>query len=548
LNTDSDYVDPYGKPKNETIAHLRYMCRTNLKFLCKEMLGMDKWDDVLHDHLQNFLETSGNNKLILIPRDHFKSSFVTVGWTIQQLLIDPNLTFLIRNGVWDLARDFLKQISGYLKSEMLTMVFGEFCLPNSTWTKEVIEIAQKTDLVERQPTITTAGLETALTGKHFKIVIDDDLVGEHNVTSKEQIQKVIQLSGDTENLLSPGGRHIYIGTRWANRDLYGDVLINNTITVNKQYINAAEGAEGWRNAYNRFVRKEPNIAAALARGKYEAYVRRAEENGRPIFASRFCLTDKEQKVFAALGQDKKSLETLKRNPARYACQMNNDPLDDDMIEFRREWMIRQERTPELMAKLGNTAPLISIDPAFRQKQTNDFSGICVTKSSAEGAVYVFEAKQVKMNPADLVNEIFRLVSVYRPHQVLIETVSAQILLVDLLKNEMRKRKQFFTITEVKSNTTETKAMKIRGLTQYYSNGCIFHLGPLVDLESQLLEFPRGTHDDIIDSLSMQIPYWKFQAQPKATPAQKEYTWDWWQKRTNKPKNGIQKLFQDLKGM
>ena len=48
----NNYVDPYGDPKNDTVKHLRKMCRTNLKFLCKELLGMDKWDDVLHDDLE----------------------------------------------------------------------------------------------------------------------------------------------------------------------------------------------------------------------------------------------------------------------------------------------------------------------------------------------------------------------------------------------------------------------------------------------------------------------------------------------------------------
>jgi phage terminase large subunit-like protein len=276
-------------------------------------------------------------------------------------------------------------------------------------------------------------------------------------------------------------------------------------------------------------------------------VRRAEENGKVIFAKEYCLTDREQEILAGLGYNKKSLETLKRNPAQYACQMNNDPLDDDLIEFRREWFLRQERTPELMAKLHQVPTLLSIDPAFRLKQTNDFSGICVTKPTAD-TIYVLEAKQVKINAAQLIEEIFRLVSIYKPYKVLIETVSAQILLVDLLKNEMKRRGVWFTIEEVKTSTTETKAMKIRGLVEYYSNGRIVHLGNLVDLEGQLLEFPRGTNDDIIDSLSQQIPFWKYKNAPKISAASKEGTWDWWKAKTHQPKTGIQKLFNDLKGM
>lgn len=249
-------IDLYGKPKNDTVAHLRNMCRTNLKFLCKEILGMDKWDDILHDDLERFLNQSGTHKLILVPRGHLKSSIVTVGWCIQQILIDPNETILIRNAVWDLSREFLKQISNYLQSEILMGLFGQFCLPNSTWTKEVIEIAQKTDMVDRQPTITTAGLETALTGRHFKTIIDDDLVGQQNITTKEQANKVIQIYGDSENLLNSGGKHILIGTRWANRDLYGHILSTDTKTINLTNLNKTEGPEAWRLAYQRWLIKQ----------------------------------------------------------------------------------------------------------------------------------------------------------------------------------------------------------------------------------------------------------------------------------------------------
>lgn len=281
--------------------------------------------------------------------------------------------------------------------------------------------------------------------------------------------------------------------------------------------------------------------------KFDSYLRRAEENGKAIFDKEYCRTDKEQEVLAGLGIHKKSLETLKRNPSQYASQMNNDPLDDDLIEFKRDWFIRLDRTPEVMAKLQHVAPLLSIDPAFRLKQTNDFSGIAVTKALLDGTVYVLEAKQMKINAAQLVEEIFRLVNIYKPYKVLIETVSAQVLLVDLLKNEMKKRHTWFVIDEVKSNTTETKAMKIRGLVEFYSNGRIYHMGSLVDLEGQLLEFPRGTHDDIIDALSQQIPFWKYSHTPKTKDTEKEFTWNWWASKSHRPKSGIQKLFNDLKG-
>jgi hypothetical protein len=212
---------------------------------------MSKWDDNLHDDLAAYLEQSGKYKLILIPRGHLKSSLVTVAWSIQQLLRDPNLRILIRNAVWDQARRFLWQIQGYLEDSKLPLIFSKFISSKTVWTKEEIEIAQR-KIKKASPSIMTAGLETSLTGLHFDIIIDDDLVNDKNTSTKEQIQKVIDVYNDSFNLLDRGGTHVVVGTRWNVRDLYGSILTTDSQTVNGLSIPKDE-AEGWRNTYNRWV-------------------------------------------------------------------------------------------------------------------------------------------------------------------------------------------------------------------------------------------------------------------------------------------------------
>jgi hypothetical protein len=158
-----------------------------------------------------------------------------------------------------------------------------------------------------------------------------------------------------------------------------------------------------------------------------------------------------------------------------------------------------------------------------------------------------EAEQKKVNAAGLMEEIFRLVDIYKPMKVLIETVSAQVLLLDLLRDEMRKRDKFFNIEEVKTSTTETKAMKIRGLIPHYANGRIYHRRGLKELENQLLEFPRGTHDDICDSLSMQIPHWKKALVENSKSAEAPYgSINWWKRQGgNRQFTRIGSMFRDL---
>lgn len=274
---------------------------------------------------------------------------------------------------------------------------------------------------------------------------------------------------------------------------------------------------------------------------FDVYIRRAVERDKAIFPSKFKLDGPDDDVVGI-----KSLAQLRisKGDYEYSCQYLNDPIDESTVEFKRHWIREFEWSDELVEKLQKATTTLSVDPAFRLKETNDFSGLVLTKVTPDNTVYILEAQAKKINAKQLVEEIFKLVTTYRPTRILVETVSAQILLVELLRDEMKRRNDYFVIDEVQPNTKETKAMRIRGLVPHYANGRILHRPGLFDLETQLLEFPRGIHDDILDALAYQVPYWK--AGSVSTPVKSnEGTYGWWQKHTPKLKNPSANLFKDL---
>lgn len=219
--------------KKEQIETLQRLCKTDLRALCKTVLKMSDWQDGLHDELAIQLALPASRKLFLLPRGHLKSSIITIGWTIQQLLIDPNIRILITNAVWDKSRSFLNQISGYLTDRsVLPQVFGTFQTPQCRWTRDEIEIAQKTKASIKEPTISTAGLEKSLTGYHFDLIICDDLVDSTNITTADQIEKVKAYYRNLMPLLDPGGRMVVVGTRWTMGDLYSDLITQQATAIN----------------------------------------------------------------------------------------------------------------------------------------------------------------------------------------------------------------------------------------------------------------------------------------------------------------------------
>ena len=191
-----------------------------------------------------------------------------------------------------------------------------------------------------------------------------------------------------------------------------------------------------------------------------------------------------------------------------------------------------------------------VDPAFTLKQTNDFAGLIVTRITSEGIIYILEALKLKVDPHDLINEIFRIHVLYpKIVKTFIETTAAQIMLATLLRKEMIKRGKFFTIEEYVPSTREKKATRIRGLIPYYAAGAIVHRMGLNDLENELLEFPRNTHDDLIDALSQGVTVWRPPTK-KHEHKIEEGSFDWWIKeKLDKPRmmRVGQGLFRDLAG-
>lgn len=289
---------------------------------------------------------------------------------------------------------------------------------------------------------------------------------------------------------------------------------------------------------------------------FDAYVRRIEENGEIIFPHKYVRTEAEAQLIRSINKDLppekqrhvKSLESIKNSMTsyQYSCQHLNDPVDDDTIEFKRNWIRRYNpQDDEIISRLKNAKQsILSVDPAFRLKETHDFSGLVVTKTTEDNYVYVLEALALKVTPDKLIDKIFELATIYEVSTVKIETVQAQILLADLVKKRAFKENAKFILDEYHPGTRETKAARIRGLIPHYANGRIIHAPGLSDLEQQLTQFPRGKHDDMIDALSAQVSDWTGVKTYENKPV-KYHSGKWWKQRLRAQPKSLKDIFSDL---
>jgi len=427
------------------------LCKTSLKYLCHNVLGMADWD-TCHDDLEAFDSENRDSRyrLLLLPRGHLKTSILSVGKTIQDLIKDYNQSILLTSAVWGNARSFLSEIKEYLDSKSrLPYLFGEF--KSHRWNTEEIIINQRTQ-ANKTPTIDTAGIDKVLTSQHYKRIRADDLVSRENITTRDQIIKVINHFKDLVKLLEPDGQMEIIGTRWHDADLYSHII-------------------------KELMRSEL---------KGDAFVflkREAIEKGEVIFPKKFT---------------KEGLDNIKAQIGsyEYACNYNNEPISPDNQHFKppiRYWTNLDEKSNHYGA----------FDPATSEdKKACDAVIIdgCITPSNqmcvAEYKCFSEGAK----NPMDMIDGIFKYVTTFKCKKFGIETNGGQEVYIKLVKEEMRKRNIFFDLVPIHQH--RDKFSRIMALQPRYESGNLLLKQGMVELEDQLARFPVADKVDILDGLAM----------------------------------------------
>lgn len=191
------------------------------------------------------------------------------------------------------------------------------------------------------------------------------------------------------------------------------------------------------------------------------------------------------------------LDNARRTMGSYlfANQYLNEIIPDDMQTFKREWFRYYERLPK------DIRTFAYIDPALSEADTADFTGVVVVHVDPQKKWYVAFAKRLRITPTRLVEYIFEINKEFKPDVIGVEEVAYQKALLYFLDEEMRRRGVILPVKGIKPPTTKTKQTRILSLVPRFEWERIYLAMGLHDLEMELLQFPRGVHDDLIDALA-----------------------------------------------
>lgn len=338
--------------------------------------------------------------------------------------------------------------------------------PGKKWTENDIEILHG---VEGYPIrIIGAGITGQIRGINIEdyrpdLIIGDDLENEENTATFEQRNKISNLFfGAVAKSLAPVSENpkaqlIVLGT-----PLHSEALIE-------------------------VVRKDPSWISR----RYGCF----NIDGTSRWEVRHPLAEllREKASYAARNQMSIWLREME-------CRV----VSPETAAFRPEWLQFYDVQPEGMVFYVaiDPAPVLS-DIAIAKNLNTDFQAVVVIGILGH-KVFLIEYKLIRdQNPEELVTELYRIIGVYNPVKVGIETVGYQKNLEWYLRDAMKKRNHFFTITPV--NDRRKKGLRIRqAITARASNKTIYVKREHTEFIEQFTDYPDIGHDDLLDSFSIAL--------------------------------------------
>lgn len=407
------------------------------------------------------------NLAIQCPPAHGKSEIISRRLPAFLLGLNPNAMIMAASHTAMLANQMNRDIQRIIDDDRYAAVFPKTTL----WGKNIRTVADGSwlrnsdefEVVGHKGRYKCAGVGGPLIGSHFDFGIIDDPFKDAAEAYSETVRASIWewYSSVFANRRKKGNaKQLIIMHRWHEDDLLGRIL--------------AKKAAPW---------KVLNFEALATEDRPN------QPKGTALWPGRFPVSFLE--------------EQRATNPHSFSALYQGTPVPMGGGMFKRQWFRYAEKngSPTLF-KLGDTWRNIrdarrfcTVDLAASTKTSADFTVIATGVSFPDGSLLVLDVRQERMEGPDIIPAIRANVNAWSCGDVWIERIGFQTALVQ------DARRQGLPVREL--NPDKDKVTRAAPLAALFAAGKVYFAPGdwRTETERELLSFPAGAHDDIVDALA-----------------------------------------------
>lgn len=469
----------------------RELARKHLIFFIRRLFPQYKPGWVHNDicrRLEKFMRDVEDKKsprlMLNVPPRHGKSAIASDYFPSWVLGHHPNWDIITTSFALELASDFSKNVRGRIKSDGgYQAVFPETRLEQGSESVTAWRTTAGGHYV-------AAGAGGPILGKGAHVfIIDDPHKNDEEANSPVMREKIHKwYSSTAASRLHPGGGMLIIQQRWHDDDLTGHQL---TIQRELREQGVAEDEiDQWE------VVTYPAIAEADEYLAPNGEIQHDPEETKGLRLLR--------KRGEALHPERYSLNMLlkKKNTSpkeEWNALYQQNPVPDDGDFFSRDDLRYVQALP---GKTTDYTYFSAWDLAIGEKQTNDWTVGVVGAVDAAGDLYVVDMFRARAGTRQIIEAVLAFESRYKLYSLGMEDGQIKKTLWPLIAEQLHKRRSPVSIDDTLKPVTDklVRANPLRAMTQH---GRLFFLDqPFAQRAvDEMLRFPKGTHDDIVDALA-----------------------------------------------
>ena len=438
---------------------------------------------------------------LVLPRDHAKSTLAACAVLHRFLFATKESPEFIAwvGEAQDQAIDNLNWISTHIyENPAIHYYFGD--LQGDKWTKNEIVLKNNFRMIAKGASQRLRGkkqLSTRYTG-----IILDDFESELNTKTPESR---LQIKNWVTAAVYPAIDFDKGGFLWCNGTIVHYDSFLNGLVKNHQAAQKTGEEYSWTVETHKAIK----------------------EDGTPLWPSRWPM----KKI-----EERKQFYIDSGTPAKfYQEYMNQAKSPEDQVfgedditrgfysgdlkfsEEANSWYLKLED-----GSMEYVNIYMGVDPASTLGSRNDYSVIMVIAVTSEYDYYVIEYWRKRVLPMECADQIFKIAERYNPiKRINIETISYQEMLRDYVQKRSKKEGKFLPGIEmgIKGYGQQKKKDRLfEGLQPMFKAGAVHLKKDMHEFIGELLDFPKGSHDDTIDAFWLSTQFAR--GNPKAGKTKK----------------------------